>query len=30
MAIDKGVSPQQLPYEELRANLLKKKQRLEL
>jgi hypothetical protein len=30
MAIDKGVSPQKLPYEELRANLLKKKQRLEL
>lgn len=30
MAIDKGISPQQLPYEELRAVLLNKKQRLEL
>ncbi|MFB0907863.1 MAG: hypothetical protein ACI9V1_001542 [Spirosomataceae bacterium] len=30
MAIDKGVSPQQLPYEELRTALLEKKQRLEL
>ncbi len=30
LAIDKGVSPQQLSYEELKANLLKKNQKLEL
>ncbi len=30
LAIDKGVSPQQVPYEELRKVLLERKQRLEL